>query len=75
MAIAKVIEVISASNTSFDDAIRQGIERASDTVSDIQGAWIKDQSIELKDGKISQYKVIMRLTFLVDRPDAEDKRK
>lgn len=75
MAIAKVIEVISGSNTSFDDAIRQGIERASDTVSDIQGAWIKDQSIELKDGKISQYKVIMRLTFLVDRPDAEDKRK
>ncbi|MBK8185002.1 MAG: dodecin domain-containing protein [Candidatus Competibacteraceae bacterium] len=74
MAIAKVIEVIAASDISFDDAIKQGIERASDTVSDIQGAWIKDQSIELKDGKISQYKVIMRMTFLVDKPD-DDKRK
>ena len=74
MAIAKVIEVIAASDISLDDAIKQGIERASDTVSDIQGAWIKDQSIELKDGKISQYKVIMRMTFLVDKPD-DDKRK
>ncbi len=75
MAIAKVIEVICSSNTSFDDAIKQGIERASETLSDIQGAWVKDQSIELKDGKISQYKVILRLTFLVEKADAEDKRK
>lgn len=75
MAITKVIEVISASKTSFDDAIKQGIERASETVSDIKGAWIKDQSIELTDGKISEYKVIMRLTFLIDKPDANDKRK
>lgn len=75
MAIAKVIEVISSSSTSFDDAIKQGIERAADTLSGIQGAWIKDQSIDLKDGKISQYKVIMRLTFLVDKSDSDDKRR
>lgn len=75
MAIAKVIEVISSSSTSFDDAIKQGIERAADTLSGIQGAWIKDQSIDLKDGKISQYKVIMRLTFLVDKSDSDVKRR
>ncbi|MER2527987.1 MAG: dodecin family protein [Candidatus Competibacter denitrificans] len=75
MSIAKVVEVIAVSNKSFDDAIKQGIERAGETLSGIEGAWIKDQSIELKDGKISQYKVIMRLTFLVEKPDAGDKRK
>lgn len=75
MTIAKVIEVIASSKVGFDDAIKKGIERASDTLGGVQGAWIKDQSIELQDGKISEYKVIMRLTFLVDKPDADDKRK
>ena len=75
MSIAKVIEVIAVSDKSFDDAIKKGIERATQTLGGVEGAWIKDQSIELKDGKISQYKVIMRLTFLVDKPEADDKRK
>ncbi|MBL8259146.1 MAG: dodecin domain-containing protein [Candidatus Competibacteraceae bacterium] len=75
MSIAKVIEVIAMSEKSFDDAIKQGIARASETIGGVEGAWIKDQSIELNDGKISQYKVIMRLTFVVDKPEADDKRK
>lgn len=75
MSIAKVIEVIAVSEKSFDDAIKKGIERATQTLGGVEGAWIKDQSIEMKDGKISQYKVIMRLTFLVDKPEADDKRK
>jgi len=75
MSIAKVIEVIAVSDKSFDDAIKKGIERATQTLGGVEGAWIKDQSIEMKDGKISQYKVIMRLTFLVDKPEADDKRK
>lgn len=75
MSIAKVIEVIAVSPTSFDDAIKKGIERANATLGGVEGAWIKDQSVELNDGKISEYKVIMRLTFLVDKPEAEDKRK
>jgi flavin-binding protein dodecin len=75
MSIAKVIEIIAASPTSFDDAIKKGIERANETLGGVEGAWIKDQSIELNNGKISEYKVIMRLTFLVDKSDTDDKRK
>lgn len=65
MSVAKVIEIISTSSQSFDDAMRKGLARASKTMSDISGAWIKDQSVELKDGTIVLYKVIMRVTFVV----------
>lgn len=65
MSVAKVIEIISTSRQSFDDAMRKGLARASKTMSDISGAWIKDQSVELKDGTIALYKVIMRVTFVV----------
>ena len=74
MSIAKVIEVIAVSDKSFDDAIHKGIERANATLGNVEGVWIKDQSIELNKGKISQYKVIMRLTFVVGSPEPNDKR-
>lgn len=71
MAIAKVVEIIASSKTSFDDAIKQALERADSSLDGIEGAWIKDQSIELNNGKISQYKVIMRVTFVVGKPEAD----
>lgn len=65
MSVAKVIEVISVSKSSFDDAIKQGIARASETVSDVTGAWVKDQSVDVSGGKITGYRVTLKLTFVL----------
>lgn len=65
MSVAKVIEIIAGSKTGFDDAVKQGLARAAETVSDITGAWIKDQSVEVKNGKIIEYRVVMKVTFLL----------
>ena len=65
MSVAKVIEITAGSPTSFDDAVREGIERASKTVSNIQGAWIKEQTLDIQDGKIVQYRVTMKVTFVL----------
>lgn len=65
MAVAKVIEITSGSKTSFDDALKQGLARAGETVSDISGAWIKDQSVVVEGGKIVEYRIAMRITFLL----------
>jgi dodecin len=65
MSVAKIIEVISSSKTSFDDAIKQGIARAAETVTDVAGAWIKDQSVEVTNGKVTEYRVTMKITFVL----------
>jgi dodecin len=65
MSVAKVIEIISTSGKSFDDAVSKGISRASQTISGITGAWVKDQSVEVSKGKITEYRVIMKLTFVL----------
>jgi len=65
MSVGKVIEITSTSPKGFQEAIEAGIKRASATVSDIQGAWIKDQEIVVKGGKIVEYRVRMKVTFLL----------
>lgn len=65
MSIAKVSEVISSSPKSFEDAIAQGIARADKTLDNVKGAWIKDQKVEVKDGKIVEYRVVMKVTFVL----------
>ena len=65
MAIAKVSEIISSSEKSFDDAIKDGIKRAGKTLSNIKGAWIKDQKVVVENGKIVEYRVILRVTFIL----------
>lgn len=65
MSVAKVIEIISSSKVSFDDAVKQGVAKASATVSGIAGAWVKDQSVEVSDGKVTSYRVTMKVTFLL----------
>lgn len=68
MSVAKVIEIISGSKKSFEDAINQGLARATDSVSDVTGAWIKDQRVIVANGKVSEYRVAMKVTFLVHAP-------
>lgn len=65
MSVAKVIEIICCSPTSFDDAIQSGITEASNTLRGIKGAWIKDKSMCIENNKIVKYKVILRVTFEV----------
>lgn len=65
MSIAKVTEITATSTKDFEDAIHKGIERASKTLDQVQGAWIKEQKVEVEDGKISNYRVVMKVTFLL----------
>ena len=65
MSVAKVTEIISGSTKSFQDAIETGIERANKTLSNIEGAWVKDQSLILDKGKIKEYRVVMKVTFIL----------
>lgn len=65
MSVAKVIEIIATSNVSFEDAIKQGVARATDTVSDVAAAWVKDQSVEVANGKIATYRVTLKVTFVL----------
>ena len=66
MSVAKVIEVSATSPTSFEDAINQGISRASDTIDNVRGAWIKEQKVSIQNGKIVSYRVNMQVTFVLD---------
>jgi flavin-binding protein dodecin len=65
MSVAKVIEIISTSSKSFDDAVSKGVSRASKTISGITAAWVKDQSVEVSKGKITEYRVILKVTFVL----------
>lgn len=66
MTIAKVSEVTSSSSKSFEDAVQKGIERASKTIRGIQGAWIQEQKIVVDNGKIVEYRVNMKISFVLD---------
>src|SRR5690554_748409 len=65
MAIAKVIELSSASPESFEDAIRKGIERASKTIENIQGVWVQEQNVKVDGNQISEWRVTMKVTFVL----------
>lgn len=65
MAVAKVIEVSSSSKKSFEDAIELGIAKASETVKDIRGAWVKEQKVVVENGKITDYRVDLKVSFVL----------
>ena len=66
MAVAKVIEINTASNESFEDAINDGISKASETVHNIRGAWVKEQQVTVEDGKIAEYRVDLKVSFVLE---------
>lgn len=66
MSVAKIIEISSESTNSFEDAIRQGVETAARTVHNIQGAWVKEQSVVVEGGKVAKYRVDLKITFVLD---------
>ena len=66
MSVAKIIEISAESPNSFEDAIREGIKRASKTIKNIKSAWVQDQLAEVKDNKVVSFRVHMKVTFVLD---------
>lgn len=66
MAVARVTEITSGSKKSFDDAIAKGIDRANKTLKNIEGAWVQDQKVVCDGGKIVEYRVTMKVTFVLE---------
>lgn len=66
MAVARVIELSATSPKSFEDAIQQGVARATKTLRNVKSVWIKEQSLNLEDGAVAQYQVNMMVTFILD---------
>jgi flavin-binding protein dodecin len=65
VSVAKVVEITASSPKSFEDAIQSGVARASKTLDGIQGAWIKEQKIIVTEGKVTEFRVNMSVTFLL----------
>lgn len=65
MSVAKHTEITASSSKSFEAAVDKGIKKMAKTVDNIESAWIKDQKVVVKDGQISEYRVAMKVTFIV----------
>ncbi len=66
MSVARVSEIQSSSRKSFQDALEQGIKRANKTLRNVSGAWIKDERVVIEKGKITEYRILMKVTFVLD---------
>jgi hypothetical protein len=65
MSVAKVTEISASSKTSFEDAIQTGIDRADKTLDKVKGAWVNEMKVEVEDGKVTAYRVNMKVTFVL----------
>jgi dodecin len=66
MSVAKVVEVSASSPTSFEDAVKNGIEKAGESLRGIQGAWVSEEKVAVEDGKITEFRVTLRITFVLE---------
>jgi flavin-binding protein dodecin len=66
MSVAKITELSCTSSKSFEDAIQQGITRASKTLRNVRSAWVKEQTVRVENGKPSEYQVNLMVTFILD---------
>jgi dodecin len=71
MSVAKVVEIIASSDKGFDDAVAIGVERAAKTLENIKSAWIKDQKVKVTNGKITEYRVTLKISFVLAGDDGE----
>jgi hypothetical protein len=65
MSVARVTEITASSKKSFDDAVAIGIARANKTLENVKSAWVKDQKVTIKNGQIDEYRVTMKITFVL----------
>lgn len=65
-SVAKVTEITASSDESFEHAVRAGIKRANKTLKNVTSAWVQEMKVDVKDGKVSAYRVNMKVTFVLD---------
>lgn len=65
MSVAKVTEIIASSTKGFDDAVAKGVERADKTLKDVKSAWVKEQKVIVENGKVTEYRVTMKVSFIL----------
>jgi flavin-binding protein dodecin len=66
MSVANVVEISATSPQGFEDALRQGLERANRTLRGVTSAWVKEQRVKLQDGRIREYQVDIQVTFVLE---------
>jgi flavin-binding protein dodecin len=66
MSVAKITEIQASSTKSFDDAIKAGIKRADKTLRNVRGAWVQNQKVKVEKGKVTEYRVNLKVTFILD---------
>ena len=66
MTVARITEIKATSKKSFEDAIENGVERACKTLKNVKSAWVAEQDVSVKDGKIDEYRVLMKVTFVLE---------
>jgi len=66
MSVAKITEISASSKKSFDDALKAGVKRANKTLKNVKSVWVKDQQADIKNGKITEYKVLLKVTFVLE---------
>ena len=66
MSVARITEISSISSKSFEDAVMQGVARANQTLKNVKSAWVKDQEVTVNEGKVTGYKVILKVTFVLE---------
>jgi flavin-binding protein dodecin len=72
MSIARITEISSTSQKSFEDAIQSAVTRATKTLRNVRGAWVKEQQIKIEEGKIVEYQVNLMITFVLEDDDQTD---
>ena len=65
MSVARVTEITAGSKKGFQEAIEEGLERANETLDNIEGAWVKDMKVRCKGGKVNEYRVTLKVTFVL----------
>ena len=70
MSIARVTEISATSAQSFDDAVAQGIARATKTLRNVTGAWVKDQRVSIENNQVAHYQVNLQITFILEDSDS-----
>jgi flavin-binding protein dodecin len=66
MSIARTTEISASSSKGFEDAVQKGIKRFSKTIKHVEGAWVKEQKVVVSDGDVTEYRVTMKVTFVLD---------
>ena len=69
MSVARITEISASSSKSFEDAVQQGIQRATATLRNVRSAWIKEQEVQVENNRVTAYKVTMKITFVLEDPE------